>query len=104
MLEDRYATSAARAQKLLAKLAEEPEIAPLRLRIANLLQLADFKSPQAAEAGEADRLIKVFRAHESFAQILIKLVDDLNFSLVTGSEDSIKISSGMLKTLVGAQI
>ena len=104
MLEDRYTTSAARAQKLLPKLAEEPEIAPLRLRISNLLQLADFKSQQAVEEGEADRLNKIFRAHESFAQILIKLVDDLNFNLTSGSEDAIKISSGMLKTLAGAQI
>ena len=36
--------------------------------------------------------------------LLIKLVDDLNFNLTSGSEDAIKISSGMLKTLAGAQI
>jgi methyl-accepting chemotaxis protein len=107
MLEDRYTTSAARAQKFLPKLAEEPEIAALRQRILDLQQLADFKSPQRAEAsegGETERLNKIFRAHESFSQILIKLVDDLNFNLTTGSEDAIKISSGLLKTLAGAQI
>ena len=104
MLEDRYTTAAARAQKLLAKLAEEPEIAALRQRISALQQLADFKSPQAAEGDETERLNKIFRAHESFAQILIKMVDDLNFNLATGGEDAIKISNGLLKTLVGAQI
>ena len=104
MLEDRYSNSAGRAQKLLTKLAEEPEIAPLRARISALLQLADFRSPQAAEGGEVERLNKIFRSHESFAQILIKLVDDINFNLSTGSEDAIKISNGLLKTLAGAQI
>jgi methyl-accepting chemotaxis protein len=107
MLEDRYTTAAARAQKFLGKLAEEPEIAALRQRILALQQLADFKSPQGAEAaegGETERLNKIFRAHESFAQILIKMVDDLNFNLASGGEDAIKISNGLLKTLAGAQI
>ncbi|MBX9846323.1 MAG: hypothetical protein K2Z80_31410 [Xanthobacteraceae bacterium] len=148
MLEDRYATSAARVQKFLTKLAEEPEIAALRQRILAVQQLADFKPPpqpaegqrdqgaQGAQAGqgaqgdqgdqegqggqggqegqggqaaaerpdETDRLNKIFRAHESFAQILIKLVDDLNFNLASGGEDAIKISNGLLKTLAGAQI
>ena len=119
MLEDRYTTSVVRAQKRLVKLAEEPEIAALRQRILTLQKLADFKSPQAAEDGaspqagesggvarpsDTERLNKIFRSHESFAQVLIKLVDDLNFNLATGSEDAVKISNGMLKSLAGAQI
>ncbi|MBX9823692.1 MAG: hypothetical protein K2Y27_01735 [Xanthobacteraceae bacterium] len=111
MLEDRYSTSAARVQKFLTKLAEEPEIAALRQRISALQQLADFKSPpqtpedsDAERPNETDRLNKIFRAHESFAQILIKLVDDLNFNLASGGEDAIKISNGLLKTLAGAQV
>src|SRR4051812_10551277 len=43
LLEERYANSAQRTQKLLAKLPNEAEFAPLRMQIEGLLKLADFK-------------------------------------------------------------
>ena len=70
------------------------------------MALADFKakaSPAGAE-GDAARLQKVFRAHETLTGILVTLVDDLNFDLVLQSEDAVKRSSKLVKGLVATQI
>ena len=104
LLEDRYAASAQRVQKLLAKLPTGAEFAPLRAQITALLQLAAFKATERPAGDDTERLKNIFRAHESLAGLLIKLVDDLNFSLVMSGEDAIKKSSGLLKTLTGTHI
>jgi methyl-accepting chemotaxis protein len=104
LLEDRYAASAQRAEKLLAKLPTDAEFAPLRAQITALLQLANFKATGRAGSDDNERLKNIFRAHESLAGLLIKLVDDLNFSLVMSGEDAIKKSTGLLKTLTGTHI
>jgi hypothetical protein len=103
-LEDRYKISAQRAHKLLAGLPDEPDFAALRAQIAVVLQLSDFKPAEAPAADNTERLKKIFRAHESMAGVLIKLVDDLNFGLTMGGEDAIKKSNGQLKALSGTQI
>ena len=103
-LEERYKISAQRAKNLLSKLPNEPEFSPLRQQIAVLLRLSDFKNGNGAENDNTERLKNIFRAHESMAGILIKLVDDLNFQLTMGGEDTIKKSSGLLNTLANTQI
>jgi methyl-accepting chemotaxis protein len=104
LLEDRYSSSAQRAQKLLTKLPSEAEFTSLRAQIEALLQLADFKSIEKAEGDTVDRLKNIFRAHESLAGVLVKLVDDLNFTLVMNGEDAVKKTTALLKTLAGTQI
>jgi methyl-accepting chemotaxis protein len=103
-LEERYAATAQRARRLLSKLPEDAEFAPLRTQVSALLQAADFKSPAKDEGEGADRLKKIFRAHESLTGVLVKLVDDLNFTLMMNGEDAAKKSTGLLKTLVNKQI
>jgi hypothetical protein len=51
-----------------------------------------------------ERLTKVFRAHEQLSNLLISLIDDLNFDVVTQSEDAVKRTSKMVKDLVAVQI
>lgn len=124
LLEERYSNSAQRVQKLLAKLPNEAEFAPLREQIEALLKLADFTAggkaqtekvegeaapsdaaqAEAAEKERAERLKNIFRAHESLTGILIKLVDDLNFNLMMSGEEAVKKTTGLLKTLAGTQI
>jgi methyl-accepting chemotaxis protein len=103
LLEDQFTSSALRVQKLLAKLPTDPKFDNLRERVAEIVQLADFKS-QIAGDGEMARLQNVFRVHESLAGVLITLVDDLNFDLVTQSDDAVKESSKVIKDLVRNQI
>lgn len=102
LLEDRFTSSALRVQKLLAKLPPDPKFDDLRKRVAEIVQLADFKP--AAVGDDMARLQIVFRVHESLAGILIALTDDLNFDLVTQSDDAIKQSSKVIKDLVTNQI
>jgi methyl-accepting chemotaxis protein len=103
LLEDRFTSSALRVQKLLAKLPPDPKFDDLRKRVAEIVQLADFK-PAAVGDDDMARLQIVFRVHESLAGILIALTDDLNFDLVTQSDDAIKQSSKVIKDLVTNQI
>ena len=51
-----------------------------------------------------DRLTKVFRAHEQLTNLLITLIDDLNFDIVMQSEEAVKRSSKLIKDLVANQI
>jgi len=112
LLEDRFTSSALRVQKLLAKLPVDPKFDDLRKRVAEIVQLAAFKSASAdddsksAAAGDGDmaRLQNVFRVHGRLANVLIALVDDLNFDLLTQSDDAIKQSSKVIKGLVTNQI
>jgi methyl-accepting chemotaxis protein len=103
LLEDRFTSSALRVQKLLAKLPPDPKFDDLKKRVAEIVQLADFK---AGAVGDDDmvRLQNVFRVHGSLAGVLVALVDDLNFDLVTQSDDAIKQSSKVIKDLVTNQI
>ena len=43
LLEDRFTSSALRLQKLLAKLPPDPKFDDLRKRVAEIVQLADFR-------------------------------------------------------------
>jgi len=103
LLEDQFTSSALRVQKLLAKLPADPKFNNLRQRVTEIAQLADFKS-QVAGGGDMARLQNVFRVHERLAGVLITLVDDLNFDLVTQSDDAVKESSKVIKDLVSNQI
>jgi methyl-accepting chemotaxis protein len=103
MLEDRFTASARRAQKNLAKLPANAKFNDLRERVTALVKLADFKARGAGD-GDTARLNNVFRAHESLTNVLITLIDDLNFDLVTQSDDAVKRSSKVVKALVANQI
>ena len=103
LLEDRFIASARRAEKQLAKLPAGAKYDGVRERVKALVELADFKA-QAMEESEAARLQKVFRAHETLTNLLIGMVDDLNFDLVMQSDEAVKRSSKLTKDLVAKQI
>ena len=46
----------------------------------------------------------MFRAHEQLTNLLIGMIDDLNFDVVMQSEDAVKRTSKMVKDLVAVQI
>src|SRR5437763_1620190 len=102
MLEDRFTASAQRAEKQLAKLPPGTKFEPLKQRVRGLAKLAEFK-PREGES-EMDRLTKVFRAHEQLTNLLISLIDDLNFDVVMQSEEAVKRTSKLVKDLVAVQI
>src|SRR4051812_23614982 len=102
MLEDRFTASARRVEKQLAKLPPGTKFEPLKEKVRGLAKLADFKPPQGES--EMERLTKVFRAHEQLTNLLITLIDDLNFDVVMQSEDAIKRTSKLVKDLVAVQI
>src|SRR2546423_15476553 len=102
MLEERFVSSAQRAEKQLAKLPPGTKFEPLKDKVRGLAKLAEFK-PRAGES-EMDRLTKVFRAHEQLTNLLISLIDDLNFDVVMQSEDAVKRTSKLVKDLVAVQI
>src|SRR5260370_4455802 len=66
-------------------------------------QLEDFTSRTDAESDTA-RMQSIFRAHETLANLLISLIDDLNFDLVLQGESAVKRSSKTVKELVAIQI
>ncbi|MDT3687575.1 MAG: methyl-accepting chemotaxis protein [Pseudorhodoplanes sp.] len=103
MLEDRFTASAKRAEKQLSRLPNDPKYNSLREKTGLLLKLADFKSGAAGE-NEAARLQNVFRAHEGLAQVLITLIDDLNFDAVMEGEQAVKRTSKMIKDLVNSPL
>src|SRR5215212_469131 len=102
MLEDRFTASTRRAEKQLAKLPPGTKFEPLKEKVRGLAKLADFK-PREGES-EMERLTKVFRAHEQLTNLLITLIDDLNFDVVMQSEDAVKRTSKLVKDLVAVQI
>src|SRR5947208_719664 len=102
MLEDRFTASARRAEKQLAKLPAGAKFDALKEKVRGLAKIADFK-PRAGE-DETERLTKVFRAHEQLSNLLVSLIDDLNFDVVTQSDDAVKRTSKLVKDLVAVQI
>ena len=102
MLEDRFTASARRAEKQLAKLPAGAKFDPLKEKVRGLAKIANFKPREGED--EMERLTKVFRAHEQLSNLLISLIDDLNFDVVTQSEDAVKRTSKMVKDLVAMQI
>ncbi len=103
MLEDRFTASSQRATKQLAKLPDGEKYKSLRERTSGLLKLADFKSTGSGET-EAARLQNVFRAHEGLANVLITLIDDLNFDAVMEGEQAVKRTGKLVKELVNNQL
>src|SRR6185436_15976272 len=102
LLEDRFSASARRTEKQLAKLPAGVKYDPVKERVAELVKLANFKARDGED--EAERLNKVFRAHEQLTNLLITLVDDLNFDVVMQSDDAVKRTSKTVKDLVAIQI
>src|SRR5262245_16118041 len=102
LLEDRFAAAARRADKQLGKLPAGAKFDPLKDRVRGLVKLANFKAP--ADGDDKERLSAVFRAHEALSNLLIGLIDDLNFDVVMQSEDAVKRTSKMVKDLVAVQI
>jgi len=101
LLEDRFTASARRAEKQLGKIPPGSKFEGLKEKVRELVKLADFKT---RDSNEANRLQKIFRAHETLSNLLIMLTDDLNFDVVMQSEDAVKRSSKMVKDLVAVQI
>jgi methyl-accepting chemotaxis protein len=102
LLEDRFTASARRAEKQLAKLPPGTKFDPLKERVRGLIKLADFAPREGADGME--RLTRVFRAHEALSNLLLGLIDDLNFDVVMQSEDAVKRTSKTVKDLVAVQI
>src|SRR3954467_12636218 len=102
MLEDRFTASARRVEKQLAKIPAGEKFEPLKARVRELVKLANFKSREGSD--ETERLTQVFRAHEQLNNLLIGLIDDLNFDVVMQSDDAVKRTSKLVKDLVAVQI
>jgi methyl-accepting chemotaxis protein len=100
LLEDRFAAAARRAEKQLKNLPAGAKFDPLKEKVRDLIKLADFKG---GETG-MERLQKIFRAHEQLNNLLIGLIDDLNFDVVMDGEAAVKRTSKMVKDLVAVQI
>ncbi|HMK79113.1 MAG TPA: methyl-accepting chemotaxis protein [Xanthobacteraceae bacterium] len=100
LLEDRFTASARRAEKQLKNLPAGAKFDPLREKVRDLIKLANFKG---GETG-IERLEKVFRAHEQLNNLLIGLIDDLNFDVVMEGDAAVKRTSKMVKDLVAVQI
>jgi methyl-accepting chemotaxis protein len=103
ILEDRFTASASRAQKQLTVLPKIAKYDSLRERTANLLKLAEFKKGVSSN-DEAVRLQNVFRAHEGLANVLITLIDDLNFDTVMDGEQAVKRTGKLVHELVTNQL
>jgi methyl-accepting chemotaxis protein len=103
MLEDRFTASARRAEKHLASLPKVDRYNSLRERSASLLKLADFRKVAATD-NEAARLQNVFRAHEGLANVLITLIDDLNFDTVMEGEQAVKRTGTLVRELIDNQL
>ncbi len=102
MLEDRFTASARRAEKQLGKIPTGSKFDPLKQKVRDLVKLGDFKQREGED--ETERLNNVFRAHEQLTNLLITLIDDLNFDVVVQSEDAVKRTSKLVKNLVAVQI
>jgi methyl-accepting chemotaxis protein len=103
ILEDRFTASASRAQKQLKVLPKTAKYDSLRERTASLLKLAEFKKGASSD-NEAARLQNVFRAHEGLANVLITLIDDLNFDTAMEGEQAVKRTGKLVQELVSNQL
>ncbi|MBV8836714.1 MAG: HAMP domain-containing protein, partial [Alphaproteobacteria bacterium] len=100
LLEDRFAASARRAEKQLKNLPAGTKFEPLKEKVRELVKLANFKNGD----GGMERLQQVFRAHEQLNNLLVGLIDDLNFDTVMEGEAAVKRTSKLVKDLVAVQI
>ncbi len=112
LLNDRFASSAMDVQRLLKKLPDKGRFVQLKGQVAELLKLAVFKSQLATAdqgnpeqvQGNPEQLKKLFRVQELLANVLVGMVDDLNFKVVTQGDAAAKRTSKIVKTLVNQQI
>src|SRR4029079_2665962 len=91
-----------RCEKQLGKVPAGEKFDPLKARVRELVKLANFKAREGAN--ESERLTQVFRAHEQLNNLLIGLIDDLNFDVVVQSDEAVKRTSKLVKDLVAVQI
>jgi len=111
MLDDRIASSVMHVKRLLDKLPNTGEFAKLKGQVADLLKLANVKT-QPASAGQAtavdqgnpEQLKKLFRIQESLGNVLVTMVDDLNFKVVIRGEAAAKRTGKLVEALVNRQI
>src|SRR5207302_1228431 len=85
-----------------AKLPAGTKFEPLKDKVRDLAKLADFKAREVGN--DKERLNNVFRAHEQLTNLLVTLIDDLNFDVVMQSEEAVKRTSKLVKDLVAVQI
>ncbi len=105
MLDDRFTSSAQHAQRLLKKLPDKGKFAALKKQVSDLAKLADFKiSAGGADQGNPEQLKTIFRVQESLADVLVTMVDDLNFKVVTHGEAAAKHTKKVMDVLVNRQI
>ena len=105
MLDDRFTSSAQHSRRLLKKLPDKGKFVALKKQVSDLVKIADFKDT-AAGAGQAKpaQLKKIFRVQESLADILVTMVDDLNFKVVSHGEAAASHTSKVVDALVNRQI
>ncbi|MEJ2623349.1 MAG: methyl-accepting chemotaxis protein [Pseudolabrys sp.] len=105
MLDDRFTSSAQRSQRLLDKLPNKGKFVALKKQVSGLAKIADFNAAVGgADQGNPENLKKIFRVQESLADILVTMVDDLNFKVVTHGEAAAKHTSKVVEALVNRQI
>jgi methyl-accepting chemotaxis protein len=105
LLYDRFASSAMHVQRLMKKLPDKGQFAKLKDQVGGLLKLADFKAQAGTfDEGNPDQLKKLFRVQESLSNVLVTMVDDLNFKVVIDGEAATTRTSKVVKALVNQQI
>ncbi len=105
LLDDRFVSSAQHAQRLLKKLPNKGKFIKLKSQISDLSKLANFKAQTSVGGqGSPEQLKKIFRVQESLADVLVTMVDDLNFKVVTHGEAAAKRTGKVVKALVNQQI
>ncbi len=105
MLGDRFTASTRHARRLLKKLPDQGKFVALKKQVSGLAKLADFH----AAAGGADQrdpkaLKKIFRVQDTLANVLVTLVDDLNFKVVTHGEAAATHTRKAVDVLVNRRI
>jgi methyl-accepting chemotaxis protein len=101
--EERFAASARKTERSLAKLPSDPKLALVRQQLAVLTGLAAFKGERPPETEKA-RLAQISKVHQRLTETLVTLLDDLEFNMTTDSDAAVKRSSKMVKDLVAVQI
>ena len=105
MLDDRFTSSAQHSQRLLKKLPDKVKFAALKKQVSDLAKVADFHAVAGAVGqGNPKQLKRIFRVQESLADILVTMVDDLNFKVVIHGEAVAKHTSKVVDALVNQQI
>ena len=103
LLEDRFTASARRAEKQLAKLPAGTKFEPLKERVRGARQARGFQAARR-QATSMDAPHHGVPRARALTNLLIGLIDDLNFDVVMQSEDAVKRTSKMVKDLVAVQI